>query len=153
MQATNQKVVSIEYTLKDNQGNVLDTSNGRAPLSYLHGAGNIIPGLEKALDGKSPGETLEVLVPPKDAYGERNAALVMDVPREQFPEETPPQVGQQFQVETPEGARVVTVAKVDDAQVTIDANHPLAGRPLNFDVTVTDVRNATSEELQCGQVQ
>ncbi len=151
MQAEREKVVSIDYTLKDTNGNVLDTSDGREPLAYLHGAGNIIPGLEQALEGKSPGDTLEVTVPPEDAYGTRDPQLVQTVPREQFPADALPQVGQQFQVKTAGGPRVVTVAQVDDTAVTVDANHPLAGQPLNFDVTVTDIREATAEELQLGR--
>lgn len=151
MEAVNQKVVSIDYTLKDSRGNVLDSSKGRTPLSYLHGAGNIIPGLEHALEGRSAGETLQVAVSPREGYGEHNPDLVKDVPRTEFPTDAIPEVGQRFQVQTPDGARVVTVAKVDNSRVTIDANHPLAGQALNFDVTVKDVRDATAEELQIGR--
>lgn len=150
MQAASEKIVSIAYTLTDEQGTLLDTSDGRKPLSYVHGAGQIIPGLERALEGKSPGDSIQVTVPPQDAYGERKPELVQSVPREEFPEGTLPQVGQQFQVQMPTGARLVTVANVDDDSVLIDANHPLAGHSLNFDVTVKDVRDATAEEQQRG---
>ena len=152
MQATNEKVVSIDYTLKDDQGRVLDTSEGKQPLSYLHGKGNIIPGLEQALEGKSPGETLDVSIPPTAAYGERSPELAQSVPRDRFPEGTDVQVGQQFQVQTPQGVRMVTVAQVDENAVTVDGNHPLAGQTLNFNVTVTDVREPTSQELENGRI-
>ncbi len=151
MQATREKVVSIDYTLTDEQGNVLDSSDGREPLTYLHGKGQIIPGLERAIEGKEPGEQLQVTVPPQDAYGERNPELMQSVPREQFPEGTEPQVGQKFQVQSPTGARIVTVAEVADDAVVIDANHPLAGRALNFDVTVKEVREPSPEEQQQAQ--
>jgi FKBP-type peptidyl-prolyl cis-trans isomerase SlyD len=146
MQATREKMVSIDYTLTDEQGNVLDSSDGREPLTYLHGTGQIIPGLERAIEGKEPGAQLQVTVPPEDAYGDRNPELLQSVPREQFPEGTVPEIGQKFQVQSPSGARVVTVAEVGDDAVVIDANHPLAGHALNFDVTVKDVRDATGEE-------
>lgn len=146
MQATRKTVVSIDYTVRDQKGNVLDSSEGRSPLSYVHGARRIIPGLERALDGKSPGDAFEVTVPPGEAYGERLPELVQAVPREQFPEEAVPRVGQQFQVQTDAGPRTVTVANVDAAAVTIDANHPLAGQALNFAVKVIDVREATPED-------
>jgi len=148
MQATSERVVSIEYTLTDESGNVLDSSEGRAPLSYLHGARRIIPGLERALDGKSPGDEFEVTVSPAEAYGERHPELVQSVPRERFPEGTVPSIGQQFQVQTETGPRVVTVAGVEENAVTLDGNHPLAGQPLNFAVKVVDVRAATPEEMQ-----
>ena len=151
MQATSEKIVSIDYTLTDEQGTLLDSSDGREPLSYVHGAGQIVPGLERALEGKSPGDSVQVTVPPQDAYGERSPDLLQTVPREQFPAGTVPEVGQQFQVQMPTGARLVTVANVDDDAVLIDANHPLAGHELNFDVTVKDVRDATAEEQQRGE--
>ena len=141
MQVASEKIVSIDYTLTDEQGNVLDTSDGRDPLSYVQGAGQIIPGLERALEGTSPGESLQVTVQPEDAYGERDPELVQAVPREQFPDGSLPEIGQRFQVETPAGTQVVTVASVDEKSVMIDANHPLAGRALSFDVTVKEVRD------------
>lgn len=148
MEATRERVVSIEYTLRDESGNVLDSSDGRAPLSYLHGAKRIIPGLERALDGKSPGDEFEVTVSPAEAYGERHPELVQSVPRESFPEGTAPRVGQQVQVQTEIGPRVVIVAKVEDDAVTLDGNHPLAGQPLSFAVKVVDVRAATPAEIE-----
>jgi FKBP-type peptidyl-prolyl cis-trans isomerase SlyD len=135
MQATKEKVVSINYTLTDDQGKVLDTSSGRGPLSYLHGAGNIIPGLENALEGKSVGDSLNVTVPPGEGYGERDPDLVQNVPRDRFPADANIEVGDQFQAQTPSGRQVVTVVDVQDDAVTVDANHPLAGQALHFDVT------------------
>jgi FKBP-type peptidyl-prolyl cis-trans isomerase SlyD len=152
MQATSEKVVSIDYTLKDGQGTVIDTSQGRGPLAYLHGAGNIIPGLERELEGKTAGAAFEVTVLPTDAYGERDDALVQPVPKSRFPEGANPQVGQQFQAQTPTGARMVTVVNVEAESVTIDANHPLAGQSLHFAGQVVDVRDATQQELQHGHV-
>jgi FKBP-type peptidyl-prolyl cis-trans isomerase SlyD len=152
MQATKERVVSIDYTLTDDQGNVLDTSRGRGPLSYLHGAGNIIPGLESALEGKSPGDTLSVSVPPADGYGERDAALIQSVPRSQFPAGAQVQPGAQFQAQTPVGPRVITVVDADPNSVTVDANHPLAGVSLNFEVEVVEVRDAAEEEIRHGHV-
>lgn len=150
MQVSKDKVVSIDYTLRDDQGQVLDTSSGREPLPYLHGAQNIIPGLEAALEGKRVGDTLSVTVLPADAYGERDAELVQDVPRDRFQGVSQIEPGMQFQAQTPQGRRIVTVTKVDDQNVTVDANHPLAGQTLHFEVTVKDVRQATPEEVQHG---
>lgn len=152
MEATKEKVVSIDYTLTDDKGNVLDSSSGRGPLAYLHGAGNIIPGLESALEGKSPGDSLSVKVSPAEGYGEHDAALVQDVPRSQFPPNVELERGTQFQAQTPQGPRIVTVVNVEDDSVTVDANHPLAGMELNFDVSVVEVRDAQAEELQHGHV-
>jgi FKBP-type peptidyl-prolyl cis-trans isomerase SlyD len=148
MQATAETVVSVDYTVSDDQGEILQSSKGSEPLTYVHGAGQIIPGLERALEGKSPGDSIEVTIPPEEAYGDRDPALVQSVPREQFPEGVLPQVGQQFQVQFPTGPRLVTVANVDDGTVQLDANHPLAGCVLNFDCTVKEVREATAEEKQ-----
>lgn len=152
MQIAKDKVVSIEYTLKDDQGTLLDTSEGRDPLAYLHGAGNIIPGLEQALEGKQAGDQLSVRIEAKDAYGERNDQLQQDVPRELFEGVDDVQAGMQFQAQTEAGVQVVTVKAVADDTVTVDANHPLAGVPLNFDVNIVEVRNAEAEELEHGHV-
>jgi FKBP-type peptidyl-prolyl cis-trans isomerase SlyD len=151
MQIEDQKVVSIDYTLTDSEGQVLDSSKGREPLAYLHGAGNIIPGLEKALTGKSAGDALQAKISPEDAYGAKDPQMVQAVPRERFPAKDI-SVGMQFQAQGGGQARVVTVVDVDPQNVTIDANHPLAGQTLNFDVKVVDVRDATQEELAHGHV-
>ncbi|MDB5322660.1 MAG: peptidylprolyl isomerase [Phycisphaerales bacterium] len=150
MQIEKNTVATIDYTLTDPNGQVIDTSKGRKPLAYLHGASNIIPGLESALEGKGAGESLAVTVPAEQGYGARDPNLVQPVPRSNFqgvPEIKP---GMQFQAQTPDGARVVTVVNVDDQNVTVDANHPLAGMDLKFDVNVVDVRPATPEEVTHG---
>lgn len=148
-----EKVVLIHYTLTDDSGQVLDSSSGRDPLAYLHGKGNIIPGLEKALEGKQAGDKLNVAVQPVEGYGERDERLVQDVPREAFENVDEVNPGMQFQAQNEQGqARIVTVTKVADDLITIDANHPLAGANLNFDVEVTEVREPTAEELEHGHV-
>jgi FKBP-type peptidyl-prolyl cis-trans isomerase SlyD len=151
MHVTSDKVVSIDYTLTGPEGQVLDTSQDRGPLTYLQGGGNIIPGLERQLEGKNKGESLKVTVPASDAYGERDERLVQPVPRDAFKGIDNIEPGMRFQASGPNGAQgVVTVVDVDPNQVTIDANHPLAGVPLTFDVTVVDVREPTEEEKAHG---
>jgi FKBP-type peptidyl-prolyl cis-trans isomerase SlyD len=152
MQIAKNTVATIDYKLTDPKGQVIDSSEGRQPLAYLHGASNIIPGLEDALEGKSAGETINVTVQPEQGYGPRDPSLIQPVPRTNFHGITDIKPGMQFQAQTPQGGRVVTVVSVDDANVTVDANHPLAGVPLTFDVTVKDVRQATQEEVQHGHV-
>jgi FKBP-type peptidyl-prolyl cis-trans isomerase SlyD len=144
------KIVSIDYTLKGNQGQVLDSSQGRQPLEYLHGAGNIIPGLEQALEGKDAGEEVNVTIQPEQAYGTRDERLVQQVPRSAFQGAPNLQPGMQFQANTNMGPRLLTILDVNPEQVTVDANHPLAGETLNFDVKVVGVRDATAEELSHG---
>ncbi len=146
------KVVSIDYTLTGENGQVLDSSQGREPLAYLHGAGNIIPGLESALEGRNEGDQLNVQVPPDQAYGPRDERMVQPVPRTAFQGVADIQPGMQFQANTNAGPRLITVVDVATDQVTIDANHPLAGATLNFDVTVRNVRDATSDEKTHGHV-
>jgi len=152
MEIAKDKVVTIDYTLTGEQGQVLDTSDGREPLSYLHGAGNIIPGLENALEGKAAGDQLTVSVPPDQGYGQRDERMVQTVPRGAFAGVPNVAPGMQFQANTNGGPRIITVRDVRDDQVTIDANHPLAGATLNFDVNVKQVRDATPEELAHGHV-
>jgi FKBP-type peptidyl-prolyl cis-trans isomerase SlyD len=151
MQIANQTVVTIDYTLTDDQGDVLDSSRGQEPLIYIHGSGNIIPGLESALAGKSTGDSLKVTIAPVDGYGEHDADLVQAVPRSRFPGETI-ELGMRFHAQGSDGTQVVTVVAVDETNVTVDANHPLAGMTLAFDVQVLDVRDATAEELEHGHV-
>ena len=152
MQIDKDTVVSFDYVLTDDSGKTLDSSEGRAPLSYLHGAAGIIPGLENALTGKQAGDELNVRVAPADGYGERNDALCQVVQRSEFASVENLQVGMQFQVQSDAGPMVVTVTNVTDTEVTIDANHPLAGVSLNFAVTIREVRDATPEEIQHGHV-
>jgi FKBP-type peptidyl-prolyl cis-trans isomerase SlyD len=152
MKIAHEKVVSIHYTLTNKEGTVLDSSSGSEPLAYLHGFGNIIPGLENALEGKEMGEKLSVTVEPEQGYGARDAQLIQAVPRSAFKgvEELAP--GMQFQAEGPQGTRLVVVTQVAEDVVTVDANHPLAGQTLHFEVEVSEVREATAEELEHGHV-
>jgi FKBP-type peptidyl-prolyl cis-trans isomerase SlyD len=144
------RVVSLMYTLTDSEGAVLDSSTDTGPLSYLHGGGNIIVGLEKALEGKTEGDSFKVTVPAAEAYGVRDEGLVVNVPRARFQGVAEIEPGMQFEAETAEGSRLVTVTKVSADMVTVDANHTLAGMDLNFDVSVVAVRGATEEELEHG---
>ena len=152
MQAKADTVVSIDYTLKDNDGEVIDTSEGREPLSYLHGHGNIIPGLEKALEGKTEGDELQVSVEPEEGYGPHRNELVQQVSMEAFAGIDQVEPGMKFNAESAQGPLVVKVTEIEGDQVTIDANHDLAGQELNFEVTVRDIREASSDELEQGQV-
>jgi FKBP-type peptidyl-prolyl cis-trans isomerase SlyD len=151
MQIANETVVTIHYTLTDDKGVVLDSSVGEEPMSYVHGQGHMVPGLEKALQGKSVGDSFKVSVAPADGYGDRDNELVQQVPRKEFPVDDV-EVGMHFQTRGKQGTRIVTVMAVDAESITIDANHPLAGTTLNFDVQVVEVRAATPEDLQpsCG---
>lgn len=141
------KVVTLDYTLTDDKGEILDQSkNGQ--FAYLHGANNIIPGLENALTGKTAGESLNVKVSPEQGYGTRDENLSQVVGIDMFESPDDVQVGLQFHAQSGDGNRIViTVTKIEGDQVTIDGNHPLAGVILNFDVTVVDVRDATEQEI------
>jgi FKBP-type peptidyl-prolyl cis-trans isomerase SlyD len=152
MQIADKMVVTIDYTLKDDNGTVLDSST-EGNFAYLHGAHNIIPGLENALSGKSAGDEVEVSVSPAEGYGERNDSMIQSVPRDMFDSEQEIQVGMQFHAQSPEGEMiVVTVTDVADDDITVDGNHPLAGVNLNFGVKVVDVREASQEEIEHGHV-
>ena len=152
MRIAKDAVVSIDYTLKDNDGSVLDSSQGVEPLAYLHGAGNIIPGLEEALEGKAAGDQLQVSVPPEKAYGRRIEELRHKLPRKMFDTKGAIKPGMRFHADGENGRHTVTVIEVDAEHVTVDANHPMAGKTLNFEVRVVNVRNATDEELAHGHV-
>ena len=144
-------VVSMHYKLTDDDGNVLDSSEGSEPLAYLHGAGNIIPGLEKALVGKGEGDCLQVRVEPEDGYGEVRSDLIQTVQRAVFQGVESVEAGMVFEAKAPDGSsQRIMVTKVDGDDVTIDANHPLAGVALNFDVDIVGVREATEEEVAHG---
>lgn len=152
MEIANQRVVLIHYTLTNAKGEVIDSSSGGDPLAYLHGAGNIIPGLENALTGKKVGDKLKVQVEAKDGYGEFQKELVQDVPRRAFQGIKDIKVGMSFQADGGNGPMRVTVTRVVGDMVTVDGNHPLAGEQLNFDVEVAEVREASEEELAHGHV-
>lgn len=150
MRVAKHKVVSIDYTLTDGQGTVIDSSDGGQPLAYIHGTGGIIPGLEAALEGKSPGEHVNAVIAPEQGYGARNESLVQQLARDVFDTDEDIVEGMRFHAMSEAGPRVVTVVAVEGDQVTIDGNHPLAGMTLHFDVTIADVRDASQEEISHG---
>jgi FKBP-type peptidyl-prolyl cis-trans isomerase SlyD len=152
MNITKNKVVSIDYTLTDNDNQLLDSTSGADPLDYLHGYENIIPGLERALEGKAQGDSFKINIPAVDAYGERDDRLVVQVPLDRFEGAGTIETGMQFEAQTADGSRMVTVTQVTEKAATVDGNHPLAGVDLNFDVTVTAIRDANEEELAHGHV-
>jgi FKBP-type peptidyl-prolyl cis-trans isomerase SlyD len=152
MQIATRTVASFHYTLTDDQGQVIDSSQGREPLAYLHGSGQIVPGLEKAMEGRSVGDKFNVDVAPEEGYGPRHAELQQDLPRAAFQGVDDIQPGMQFQGRGPQGPISVVVTKVEGDTVSIDGNHPLAGQTLHFAVEVTEVREASAEELQHGHV-
>ena len=151
MQIAKDAVVSFDYTLTDSDGKVLDKSEGRGPLTYLHGRGGIIRGLETQLEGKQAGDAFKAVVAPEQAYGKRFEEMMQVVPRSSFPANAMIMVGQQLQATGPGGRPVnVRVSKITDKEITVDGNHPLAGVELTFDVKIVDVRAATEEELTHG---
>eukprot|EP00808_Paulinella_micropora_P025103 g56011.t1 len=139
--------VSINYTLKDTEGKILDTSQGKDPLSYLHGTGHLIEGLEKEMEGKKAGDKFEVVVPPEQGYGARNEELLKKLPLKMFPDPTEVKVGAMFH-QGPH--RMWRVLAVEEHEVTVDGNHPLAGTTLHFQVEVVGVRQPTLEESSHG---
>lgn len=150
MQISENTVVAIDYTLTGDDGQVIDTSEGREPLVYLHGHNNIIPGLEKAIEGKEAGAELDVAVPPEEGYGPYREELIQDVPKDAFAGIEKVEPGMAFQAESNAGPMTVTVREVGDDTVTVDGNHMLAGKELNFKVAVKSVREATAEEISQG---
>ena len=152
MQIAERTVASFNYTLTNDAGEIIDSSEGRSPLAYLHGAGNIVPGLEKQMTGRKAGDRFDVVVAPEEGYGQPNPMLVQTVPREAFQGVDSIEVGMEFQAQTPQGPLSVVVSKVDADNVTVDGNHPLAGKTLHFAIEVTEVRDASEEELAHGHV-
>jgi FKBP-type peptidyl-prolyl cis-trans isomerase SlyD len=151
MQIGPKTAVTIAYTLKDDKGEVIDTSEGRDPLTYLHGVGSIVPGLERALDGKSAGDEIDVVLTPADGYGQRDEKLVRNMPVRRLPEGKA-QVGMRYQVQTESGVQVVLITALRGDYATVDANHPLAGMTLDFHVKIVTVREATADEQAHGHV-
>jgi FKBP-type peptidyl-prolyl cis-trans isomerase SlyD len=145
-------VVLIHYTLKDDEGKVLDSSDGGEPLAYIQGHGNLVPGLEKALEGKKDGDVVAVALSPKEGYGTRNEALVQRVPKRSLQGSGEIRKGMQFRAQTDEGLRVFTVTGIMGDMVSLDGNHPLADQTLHFNVEIVSVRAATAEELEHGHV-
>lgn len=152
MQIAEKAVVSIHYTLTDDAGKVLDSSQGREPLAYLHGAGNIVPGLERALEGRQTGDSFNVDVPPEQGYGPHNPSLIQNVPLAAFQGVEKIEPGMRFTARGPQGEMAIVVTAVSGDQAVVDANHPLAGQTLHFAIEVTDVREASEQELNDGQV-
>lgn len=151
MQITNKKIVSIHYTLKNDDGEVVDSSNQQPPLEYLQGVGNIVPGLERALEGKAVGDKLSVVVEPEDGYGEFRAELVQVLPASMFAGVEQLEVGMAFHAEMSDGKpHVVEITEIEGDEVTINGNPPLAGQRLHFEVEVMEIRDATEEELDHG---
>ena len=149
---TKDKAVTLEYTLSDQNGETLETSKGREPLTYIHGSGGLIKGFETALEGKSPKDAFSFTVKPEEAYGERREDLIFQAPKEQFGGVDELVVGMPLRVQTTNGAMVVTVAGIEDEKVLLDANHPLAGIALRLDLTVSAVRAASADEIEARSV-
>ncbi|MHB8474814.1 MAG: FKBP-type peptidyl-prolyl cis-trans isomerase [Steroidobacteraceae bacterium] len=152
MEITADRVVTLHYTLKDDAGAVLDSSAGGEPLAYIQGHGNLVAGLEKALEGKQDGNTLAVSVAPADGYGVRDEKLIQRVPKRSLQGSGEIKKGMQFQARTQDGMRLFTVTAVVGDMVTLDGNHPLADQTLHFEVQIIAVRAATTEELEHGHV-
>ena len=152
MQVARDAVVLVHYTLTNDAGEVLDSSSGGEPLAYLHGRGNLVAGLEEALEGKAPGDKFEVALTAEKAYGVRDASLVQNVPKRAFQGVKELKPGMRFTAQTEQGPRAVVITRVAGDMVTVDGNHPLAGQALKFDVEIAGVRAATDEELSHGHV-
>jgi len=152
MQATKDRVVSIEYVLRDKQGEVIDQSQDGQPLSYLHGHQNIVPGLEQAIEGRADGDQLQATVTPDQGYGQHREELIQTVSREQFQGVESLAPGMSFHAESDAGPMIVTITDIDSDNVTVDGNHALAGQTLYFDVTITGIRDASATELEHGHV-
>jgi FKBP-type peptidyl-prolyl cis-trans isomerase SlyD len=152
MQIAERCVAAFHYTLTNEQGEIIDSSAGREPLAYLHGAGNIVLGLEREMTGKSAGDTFNVVVAPEDGYGLHQEGLIQRVPRGAFQGVDVIEPGMQFHANGPNGPMTVTVAAVDDDTVSVDGNHPLAGQTLHFAIEVIEVREASAEEVMHGHV-
>ena len=149
MKASNDMVVTMHYTLTDDSGTVLDSSAGHTPMNYLHGHGNIVPGLEKVLEGAVAGFKTKVTVPAAEGYGEIDPAAVFEAPREHFPDDMDLAPGRLVSSGDGHGSPL-TVVEVTDSVVVLDGNHPLAGKTLHFEVEILDVRVATREEMTHG---
>ena len=152
MKASHGMVVSMHYTLTDDKGETLDSSRGGEPLAYLHGHSNIIPGLEKALEGAAAGFKSKVTVAPAEGYGEKNPEAIFEAPREHFPPDMTLEVGARVSADGPNGPITFLITELTETGAVLDANHPLAGKTLHFDVEIMTVRSATKEELEHGHV-
>jgi len=152
MTITKNKIVSFHYSLINEAGELVETSRERKPMTYFHGANNIVPGLEKALEGRSEGDEFQVTIPPEEAYGERDDNKLQRISSKHFKNPKKIKPGQVLAVQTRQGPLQVTVLKVGRFNLDVDANHPLAGQTLNFDIEVTEIRDATKEEIAHGHI-
>ena len=152
MNISDNKVVQMHYELKNDSGDVLDSSKGREPLAYLHGNGNLIPGLEKELNDKVKGDKIQAVIAPEEAYGIVDDQKIFKVGKNQFQGDNELTVGMQIQAQADGRTEVGTVESIEGEEVTLNFNHPLAGQTLHFDVEVMDVREATEEEISHGHV-
>lgn len=150
MDIANRRVATIHFTLTGEDGERIATTRGHDPLVYLHGTGSIAAGLEEALEGRSKGQTFEVTVPPEKGFGPRHEALVQTHPRSVLKGDVVPAVGATLDAQTAKGPLEVVVTAVDGDSITVDGNHPLAGRTFRAEVEVLDVRLATPDEIQFG---
>ena len=144
------KVVTFEYTLKNDSGEIIDSSNNGAPITYIHGSGNIIPGLESELEGKKVGDKFHASIEPEDGYGIRHDELVQKIEKERLSHLPNIEIGMQLQAYDENGMQIFTVVDISDTEVTLDGNHPLSGQKLHFDIEVTDMREATEDEIEFG---
>ena len=145
-------VVSFYYTLKTDDGEVIDTNEQEEVLSYIHGTGAIVPGLENEMEGKTSGDTFTAVVVPEEGYGEYDDALIFSVPMDNFKEPDKVEIGMSVEVQSQEGTRILQIKKIEDSTAFLDGNHPLAGETLHFDIKISDIREATEEELSHGHV-
>ena len=150
MKAAANMIVTMHYTLTDDEGEVLDSSAKGEPLTYLHGQGNIIPGLEKAIEGTEVGHKSHISVSAAEGYGEKNPQLVFDAPRQHFPPDLKLEPGIRVYAEGPNGSLSFLVVELTQDGAILDGNHPLAGKNLHFDIEITDIRSATPEEIAHG---
>ena len=151
MVIVDKSIVTIHFKLTDSDGKVLDSSEEREPLVYMHGTNSLIPGLERELEGKTTGDKMQVTVQPEDGYGKINPDLIQQVPRSAFQGVEDIQPGMQFEAKSTEGhSHLITVQEVAEENITVNGNHPLAGQVLHFDISVEDVREATEEEISHG---
>ena len=146
------RIVRLHYTLRDETGTTIESSRPDAPLDYLHGSGQLIRGLERQIEGASPGHAATITVAPKDGYGEHDSRGVIRADRSTFPDEMDLSPGVEVQAETPDGPLSFVVVALEGDEVVLDANHPMAGKTLTFDVEILDVRAATPEEIAHGHV-
>ncbi len=152
MKISKNTVVSLNYTLKNSEGELIDSTEGKEPLVYLHGVGGMIPGLETGLEGQEAGANFKVIVSPNDGFGARNEDLIHIVPKSGFQGDEEMQIGMQVQLQTEQGMTIATITEIEGEDVTLDMNHPLSGVELHFDVNILELRSATDEEIAHGHV-